>query len=403
MDEEELLKRFTDCVYFLASPLTCKKGIECEYRHNEIARLNPRDCWYWLGGCCFNPDCAFRHPPLEGLKEAYHEPSTLNNTPMDKTNIPCYFYSKGFCNKGDKCSFLHSPADVSIPLKPSKPTSMVKNPIPCEKKLSAESNTNSPPIKSHQNPSETAEVEHTNTVGIHTQDSDQESSESTDISESQSQGNSIRSNSSVQHEEFVQSESDVFNDQSSGFDVLVEGESERLGFDFDQGVDFFSDHEEEGEDRIGYDPSYPEMENGFVKERFDVYDGLDKGQSRKSIFYRLSFKKRNLEYAPIFNGRKSHDLREHLKRRRVVDVCFSQGYDRNFRKYPPRKAVPVNRYRKPQFVQQKKRYQEKGEIFKGPKSLEEIKEEKKNSLYKKDGFQGPRSLSEILKNKRKVG
>ncbi|GAB4828308.1 hypothetical protein Ancab_035304 [Ancistrocladus abbreviatus] len=40
---EELLKRNTDCVYFLASPFTCKKGVECEYRHNEMARLNPRD------------------------------------------------------------------------------------------------------------------------------------------------------------------------------------------------------------------------------------------------------------------------------------------------------------------------------------------------------------------------
>ncbi|CAK9147139.1 unnamed protein product, partial [Ilex paraguariensis] len=60
--EEELKKRNTDCVYFLASPLTCKKGAACEYRHSEIARLNPRDCWYWLSGSCLNPTCAFRHP-----------------------------------------------------------------------------------------------------------------------------------------------------------------------------------------------------------------------------------------------------------------------------------------------------------------------------------------------------
>nr|KYP51121.1 Zinc finger CCCH domain-containing protein 17 [Cajanus cajan] len=60
--DEDSLKRSTDCVYFLASPLTCKKGAECEYRHNEIARLNPRDCWYWLSGQCLNPTCAFRHP-----------------------------------------------------------------------------------------------------------------------------------------------------------------------------------------------------------------------------------------------------------------------------------------------------------------------------------------------------
>lgn len=38
------------------------QGIECEYRHSEIARLNPRDCWYWLAGSCLNPSCGFRHP-----------------------------------------------------------------------------------------------------------------------------------------------------------------------------------------------------------------------------------------------------------------------------------------------------------------------------------------------------
>ena len=38
------------------------QGADCEYRHSEIARLNPRDCWYWLSGDCVNPTCAFRHP-----------------------------------------------------------------------------------------------------------------------------------------------------------------------------------------------------------------------------------------------------------------------------------------------------------------------------------------------------
>lgn len=426
MDEEELQKRFTDCVYFLASPLTCKKGIECEYRHSEIARLNPRDCWYWLGGCCLNPECAFRHPPLEGFKEAYNESSNLNNPHVEKTNIPCYFYSKGFCKKGEQCSFLHTPADViTLPSKPSKPTPMVKNQVPCEeKKLSAESNTESPPHKIHPNP-ETPQMEHSNTMSKHTQDSHQESSEeSTDesLSESQSQENqshekSIESNSSGQHEEFVQSESDVFNDQSSGFDVLVEGESERLGYEFDQDVDFFSDHEKEDEDNIKYNNLYSNFSNGFVKERYDVNDCLEKGESRKSIFLRLSFKKRGLQSEPkIFNGRKGCDLREHLKRRKVVvneggfSQCFSQGYNRNFTRYPHRNGnVPVNKNRvplknrKPQFVQQKKKFKEKGGAFKGPKSLDEIKEEKKNVFELKDGFQSPRPLSEILKNKRKVG
>ncbi|KAJ7558956.1 hypothetical protein O6H91_04G063000 [Diphasiastrum complanatum] len=60
--EEDAAKKDTDCVYFLASPLTCKKGNDCEFRHSENARMNPRDCWYWLHSKCLNRDCAFRHP-----------------------------------------------------------------------------------------------------------------------------------------------------------------------------------------------------------------------------------------------------------------------------------------------------------------------------------------------------
>lgn len=38
------------------------QGADCEYRHSEIARLNPRECWFWVSGACLNPTCAFRHP-----------------------------------------------------------------------------------------------------------------------------------------------------------------------------------------------------------------------------------------------------------------------------------------------------------------------------------------------------
>lgn len=46
------------CIFFLDS----LQGSECEYRHSETARFNPRDCWYWLNGNCLNPACSFRHP-----------------------------------------------------------------------------------------------------------------------------------------------------------------------------------------------------------------------------------------------------------------------------------------------------------------------------------------------------
>ncbi|KAI9077391.1 hypothetical protein K1719_040704 [Acacia pycnantha] len=122
--EDEVLKRNTDCVYFLASPLTCKKGSECEYRHSEYARVNPRDCWYWLNGNCLNPKCAFRHPPLDGFLSpqaataggssappSQTAPTSVPHAPYNSTKqaVPCIFFQKGLCLKGDRCAFLHGP------------------------------------------------------------------------------------------------------------------------------------------------------------------------------------------------------------------------------------------------------------------------------------------------------
>ncbi|KAG1355300.1 zinc finger CCCH domain-containing protein 32 [Cocos nucifera] len=143
--EEEALKRNTDCVYFLASPLTCKKGTECEYRHSEGARVNPRDCWYWLNGNCLNPRCTFRHLPLDGLfaspgtasglvppasqtvalthVPATHDPAACN---LNKSNVPCYYFQKGHCLKGDRCPFLHEPQQTGNPV----PQQLTKVPTP---------------------------------------------------------------------------------------------------------------------------------------------------------------------------------------------------------------------------------------------------------------------------------
>ncbi|XP_010554360.1 PREDICTED: zinc finger CCCH domain-containing protein 17-like [Tarenaya hassleriana] len=116
--EEEALKRNTDCVYFLASPLTCKKGSECEYRHSEYARVNPRDCYYWLNGNCLNFKCGFRHPPLDGLlgnqggapTGPSHAQAPLS---AGKQAVPCVFFQKGMCIKGDRCAFVHVPVPAA--------------------------------------------------------------------------------------------------------------------------------------------------------------------------------------------------------------------------------------------------------------------------------------------------
>ncbi|XP_076919191.1 uncharacterized protein LOC143579900 [Bidens hawaiensis] len=440
-NEQELLKRFTDCVYFLASPLTCKKGIECDYRHSEIARLNPRDCWYWLGGCCYNPDCAFRHPPLEGLKEPQHEPLNPNNgptLPVDKTNDPCYFYSKGFCNKADRCSFLHEPPACNKP--------MVKNEIPCEKQLHAVNYNVPTPVQTvytHPDPPDPAQTEHTYTVVKHMTDSHQSASrsESVESEENVEREEFVDSEENVEREEFVQSESDVYDDQSSdgyveqdkwldlspGFDVFVEGEKERLEYEENE-VDFFSVNGEE--DYRGFDFRYSE------DNRFDKIPE----QSRVSIFNRLSFKKRSVHKRLVLNVQRGLNLRDHLKKVKVVDL--DRHIRRNIRPRRSRgevdfdhrgwskKTFPVNRYRpplkKPRFLssdvsrlrkpsqQHKRESRKESGVFTGPKTLEQIKEEKKKARESRDFelndrsgpdglFQGPRLLSEILKNKRKMG
>ncbi|KAI3817061.1 hypothetical protein L1987_10848 [Smallanthus sonchifolius] len=129
-EEEEFLKRNTDCVYFLASPLTCKKGSECEYRHSDIARVNPRDCWYWLNGNCLNPKCGFRHPPLDGLLEAEVPTPVGPAVPQApvKQGVACIFFQKGFCLKGHLCPFWHGPPNIvnNIAVHPVPPNFVTK-------------------------------------------------------------------------------------------------------------------------------------------------------------------------------------------------------------------------------------------------------------------------------------
>ncbi|KAL6543918.1 hypothetical protein OROGR_010415 [Orobanche gracilis] len=129
--EEEALRRNTDCVYFLASPLTCKKGSDCEFRHSDVARVNPRDCYFWLHGNCLNPKCGFRHPPLDGfdgllgtqaltstgpfapMSQAITTPTPHVPNNASKPVVPCIFFQQGYCLKGDRCPFVHMSNSVT--------------------------------------------------------------------------------------------------------------------------------------------------------------------------------------------------------------------------------------------------------------------------------------------------
>ncbi|MCO5583430.1 hypothetical protein L7F22_037341 [Adiantum nelumboides] len=165
--DEDAQKRNTDCVYFLASPLTCKKGNNCEFRHSEAARMNPRDCWYWIHSTCRNPNCSFRHPPLEGKPASSVASQSAATAPLasttaipatalaSKSKTPCYFFSQGNCAKGDKCPFLHVPslstsAETATQQKPLKApqgeaTQVVNKPVVVLKSVASNVTTPLPP------------------------------------------------------------------------------------------------------------------------------------------------------------------------------------------------------------------------------------------------------------------
>ncbi|KAL3020086.1 hypothetical protein AAZX31_05G125500 [Glycine max] len=110
--------------FFVAVQIKYFTGNECEYRHSEYARVNPRDCRYWLSGNCLNPKCPFRHPPLDGLlgtqaavtggpsvSPSQIPTASATHAPYNssKQAVPCFFFQKGLCLKGDRCAFLHGP------------------------------------------------------------------------------------------------------------------------------------------------------------------------------------------------------------------------------------------------------------------------------------------------------
>ncbi|CAL9772598.1 unnamed protein product [Musa acuminata subsp. burmannicoides] len=112
--------------------LACLCGSDCEYRHSEGARINPRDCWYWLNGNCLNTKCSFRHPPLDSLfakpmptSGSVPPPQTapLTRAPpahslsnnINKQSVPCHYFQWGQCLKGERCPYMHGPqASVAL-------------------------------------------------------------------------------------------------------------------------------------------------------------------------------------------------------------------------------------------------------------------------------------------------
>jgi hypothetical protein len=90
-------RSLTDCFFFLQGSCTkvcrlfffsfqklmvCDQGESCDFRHSQIAALNPVLCKFWLSGTCTNPKCLFKHPqlPVSDIRFSHILDLTQNNS-----------------------------------------------------------------------------------------------------------------------------------------------------------------------------------------------------------------------------------------------------------------------------------------------------------------------------------
>ncbi|XP_044471611.1 zinc finger CCCH domain-containing protein 32-like [Mangifera indica] len=375
MEEVQKRNKYTDCVYFLASPFTCKKGIDCEYRHCEIARLNPRDCWYWLAGNCINPACGFRHPPLDGhLNEAQSEFGSLSYQSCmsaNKISVPCFFDFNGFCNKGDRCSFLHGPECSAPDGISSRIASAVTDALPTENKALTGDNTGSAATERCPNLLETS-TKPAVVMSIQTKDDllqsaprsipRQSASPQMSLSEGE-EAAAIKSDLEVPKECPVKIRSNRCTDWNSrervngyieldrrwesspGFDVLVDSDnaSENLGYYDDPEYLQAMNRKHRGlnshflgfdlENQVEYGLTYPDAELLYERQMYCGYDCVDgcilDNVRETSIFARervldsLFSRKRKFLLSKVAVIDCNLDLRDYLRKCRAVDDhCF---------------------------------------------------------------------------------
>ncbi|KAM0933333.1 putative transcription factor C3H family [Dioscorea sansibarensis] len=363
---DESQKRKTDCVYFLASPLTCRKGSECEYRHSDNARFNPVDCCYWLAGSCLNPMCAFRHPPLEGFTETTSNSAEFPRpTPAltNKSNTPCYFYFNAYCIKGDHCPFMHSPLSSQKVQKQASDGPIMGNP---KTKCSTGSDTGPASVEVQASTRQgTFEV----TKHFHSKEAPLPLASANILEEPNSSAellmpdfeeqpavklvdklvpvmsglnkgsNGLQDQNSDELVEGCLERVDRW-ESSSGFDVLVYDGSERQIYEDETEYLLAQDREprqlhthlfwSDSEGPAGYDSSYPDIEN----YDHNVYNSCDRLYSRSMSDYcqrdsehsrmikrtsdRLYQRKRRPSLMNWeMSDRDGVDLREHLRKRRM--------------------------------------------------------------------------------------
>ncbi|KAI3744112.1 hypothetical protein L1987_57188 [Smallanthus sonchifolius] len=455
-EEDELVKRNTDCVYFLASPLTCKKGSECEYRHSDIARVNPRDCWYWLNGTCLNPKCAFRHPPLDGLLGS-DVPAPMgppvpapHATPYatPKQGVACIFFQKGFCLKGHLCPFLHGPSNL-VNNKPTQPGPA--NPATEPPKMAQQIVTTHKPVEFR--PSQGKQPPFPTRNGV-----DKKIAPPARVvpppvmnilpSNKPKRGNVYPGYHASNNERNVSGKDaeEYSREPSPGFDVLVHDELQDSGRDYDADHvdrDIYREHRDydhynERDDHFDIDHvdhlerrSYPrndresesDLRQRISKQQRGSYSGLRSVSNRESHADPMPRRDNHQQqhHHRSDQGTLSSRLRGRIK---IPGGSISPTKETNSRveretdierrhlsRYSPGRPVSLNQTRVRDRISDTK--------FAGPKRLSELKSVRISTEHQSNdeqflgkrkypkmeedlSFEGPKSLSEILKRKRRV-
>lgn len=292
---------------------------------------------------------------------------TQSSIPANKTTVPCYFFFNGFCNKGDRCSFLHGPDYSSFPIKPVKNESGSNDPLPLENKTSSGDKTGAiSTTEKYLDPSEIVSKALQSCKFQPIEDfqrpvpkSAKQQDTSLQIAASEYQeAAEIKSDPITPEEGFVCSISHMCTEQdaeeqvnshiepedrwesSPGFDVLVDDEMENLGYEDDSEYLPVLDREHrelngqhlryEFKDTDEYDPICPEGGILYEQEIYDGYPCMDgdctfaddrniPAYTRERIIDSILSRKRIRMPAEMTVHDRNLDLRDHLRRRREIN------------------------------------------------------------------------------------
>lgn len=296
---------------------------------------------------------------------------TQTSLPANKTMVPCYFFFNGFCNKGDRCSFLHGPDDSSFTIKPVKNDNGSSDALNLENKTSSGNKTGVASTPTNQSltvpknvsdfklqPKEDHQLQLPKKAKRQGDDCLEPSAlESKEASVS-------RSDSPFAEDGFVHNVSHLCTEESSeeqvnshiepeerwessphspGFDVLVHDELGNLGYEEDSEYLPVLDRDEqelneqymgyEFKDPVEYDTNHTmhaEADIMYEEETYDGYRCFDRdlahasgrtarAYSKDMFLDSILSRKRIRMSAEMAAYDKSLDLRDHLRRRREIN------------------------------------------------------------------------------------